>query len=299
MHPSSQHLNRFPIVQMNPATRKRVADDLEDNEVREVKRVKMGSSAIWNDADFTPEPGFDKFGRQKFKHSFDREIILPGSYVGHIRSQKHKDAKENPVRSPTWATANVVDPIVHPVSSLCQSPEAMVTETTQHLDLDSPFKDVEDKEFVAWLFAPDPDEQSQETASSPDPATHGPSSPQLPEVMVTEAAEDLDLSSTFTETEDLNLDHSLDMGIGADLPLESDIIDITAASMSSDFMTTNVPILPPADEVSLSSEEGPFAGLPAYLLSIPRDVLEGLPFFITEVPPTSTSSSSISLYDEI
>ncbi|KAG2129019.1 hypothetical protein DEU56DRAFT_903004 [Suillus clintonianus] len=285
---------------MNPATQKRVADDLEDSEDREVKRVKMDDSAIKNDPDFTLDPELDGMGRQKYKCLFDGESILASSYARHIGSKKHNHAKEKsngscPVRSPI-PDAFQMHFAEHAgqrdggtqSSSIYSGPAT--PNAIENVQISSPVnEDVmswETTNFADTIVHPvSPEAMVTET-------THVPSSPQLPEVMVTEAAEDLDFSSTFTETEDLDLDHCLDMGIGADLPLEGDIVDITAASMSSDFATTNGPILPPADEVSLSSEEGPFAGLPAYLLNIRSDVLEWLPFFIDEVPPISSSPIS-------
>ncbi|KAG2113698.1 hypothetical protein DEU56DRAFT_842224 [Suillus clintonianus] len=204
---------------MNPATQKRVADDLEDSEDREVKRVKMDPSAIKNDPDFTLDPELDKKKRQKYKCLFDGESILPSSYARHIRSRKHNDAKEKskscPVRSPI--------------------PDAFQEHFAEH--------------------AGQRDGGAQSSSMYSGPAT--PNTTENVQISSTETAEDFDLSSTFTETEDLNLDHFLDMGIGADLPLEGDIVDITAASMSSDFMTTGVPVLPPADEVSSSSDDVP------------------------------------------
>ncbi|KAG2145788.1 hypothetical protein DEU56DRAFT_788005 [Suillus clintonianus] len=285
---------------MNPATQKRVADDLEDSEDREVKRVKMDDSAIKNDPDFTLDPELDGMGRQKYKCLFDGESILASSYARHIGSKKHNHAKEKsngscPVRSPI-PDAFQMHFAEHAgkrdggaqSSSMYSGP--VTPNAIENMQMSSPVnEDVmswETTNFADTIVHPvSPEAMVTET-------THVPSSPQLPVVMVTEAAEDLDFSSTLTETEDLNIDHWLDVGIGANLPLEGDIVDMTAASMSSDFMTPNVPILPPADEVSSSSEEGPFAGLPAYLLSIRPDVLEWLPFFIDEVPPQSSSPIS-------
>ncbi|KAG2130212.1 hypothetical protein DEU56DRAFT_815865 [Suillus clintonianus] len=183
---------------MNPATRKRVADDLEDSEDSEVKRVKMDDSAIKNDPDFTLEPELDGMGLQKYKCLFDGESILPGFYARHIGSKKHNHAKEKsngscPVRSPI--------------------PDAFQMHFAEH--------------------AGQRDGGAQSSSMYSGPAT--------PNTIENVVGDDLaaapygTISPYWTKT----------------------LILITAWTWGSDFMTTNVPVLPPADEVSSSSDGVP------------------------------------------
>ncbi|KAG2343951.1 hypothetical protein BDR05DRAFT_989477 [Suillus weaverae] len=85
------------LPQSLSAGRKRVAEDLEE---RDVKRTKIGSGGIKNDPLF--KPVLDHHGQPDgtFMCSKDGMILRPGSYLKHINTKKHLGFKLNKFKCP-------------------------------------------------------------------------------------------------------------------------------------------------------------------------------------------------------
>ncbi|KAG1768447.1 hypothetical protein EV702DRAFT_720401 [Suillus placidus] len=85
------------VPQSLSAGQKRVAEDLEE---RDVKRTKIGSGGIKNDPLFTPV--LDQHGQPDgtFVCSKDGMILRPGSYLKHLNTKKHLGFKLNKFKCP-------------------------------------------------------------------------------------------------------------------------------------------------------------------------------------------------------